>query len=172
MRGSTVEFDRTRVIRFGKRISRLSFWAQLKRWVEQSQRGSCLCPLDARLVSRFSAGGGLLLRCPLRALALLAFCCCGRGSGAVRFACFLCSVAAVVGAALAVSCGCDVFRLWSKLVRAKVRTLAASPQQRANKALHPTAYSLRFGRSSRRSGFRRRVSLVVLLRRVTLLDAS
>jgi len=34
-------------------------------------------------------------------------------------------------------------------------------QQRPNKALHPTAYSLRSGRSSRRSGFRRRVSLVV-----------
>jgi hypothetical protein len=37
-----------------------------------------------------------------------------------------------------------------------------SRQPRQNKALHPTAYSLRFGRSSRRSGFRRRVSLVVL----------
>jgi hypothetical protein len=34
-------------------------------------------------------------------------------------------------------------------------------QQRLNKALHPTTYSLRFGRSSLRSGFRRRVSLVV-----------
>lgn len=34
-------------------------------------------------------------------------------------------------------------------------------QQRDNKALHPTAYSLRFGRSSRRFGFRWRVSLVV-----------
>ena len=55
-------------------------------------------------------------------------------------------------------------------MRAKVQTLAASPQQRANKALHPTAYSLRFGRSSRRSGFRRRVSLVVSLVRQLLLE--
>ena len=37
----------------------------------------------------------------------------------------------------------------------------AMSRQRQNKALHPTAYSLRFGRSSRRFGFRRRVSLVV-----------
>ena len=35
-------------------------------------------------------------------------------------------------------------------------------QPQSNKALHPTAYSLRFGRSSLRSGFRRRVSLVVI----------
>jgi hypothetical protein len=34
-------------------------------------------------------------------------------------------------------------------------------QQQSNKALHPTAYILRFGRSSRRSGFRRRVNFGV-----------
>ncbi len=39
---------------------------------------------------------------------------------------------------------------------------AETNQQQHNKALHPTAYSLRFGRSSLRSGFRRRVSLVVV----------
>jgi len=41
-----------------------------------------------------------------------------------------------------------------------------------NKALHPTAYSLRFGRSSRRFGFRRRVSLVVRPLRAALLQAQ
>ena len=43
--------------------------------------------------------------------------------------------------------------------------------QQHNQALHPTAYSLRsFARASlRRSGFRRRVSLVVLLLRAALL---
>jgi hypothetical protein len=41
--------------------------------------------------------------------------------------------------------------------------VTATHQHQPNKALPPTAYSLRFGRSSRRSGFRRRVSLVVSL---------
>ena len=51
-------------------------------------------------------------------------------------------------------------RLWPKV--SSVQTPAVATHQRQhNKALHPTAYSLRFGRSSRRFGFRRRVSLVV-----------
>ena len=47
------------------------------------------------------------------------------------------------------------------LGRDGTKDLCRMRQQQPNKALHPTAYSLRFGRSSRRSGFRRRVSLVV-----------
>ena len=54
----------------------------------------------------------------------------------------------------------------TKATQRKVTTSANTAVQtfqlRYNKALHPTAYSLRFGRSSRRSGFRRRVSLVVV----------
>ena len=58
-------------------------------------------------------------------------------------------------------------RVWRGVAETKIET--DQPQQ--NKALHPTAYSLRsFARASlRRSGFRRRVSLVVLLRRAALL---
>jgi hypothetical protein len=41
-------------------------------------------------------------------------------------------------------------------------------QPRQNKALHPTAYSLRSGRASLRFGFRRRVSLVVMPRQPSL----
>ena len=117
--------------------------------------------LKAQLVSLLLSGGGRLLRCPLRARRALAVGCCKCGSGVIRFACFLCLVSVVAGVALALVCVRDTFRLWSKSVRAKLQTLVSSPQQRANKALHPTAYSLRFGRSSRRFGFRRRVSLVV-----------
>lgn len=39
-----------------------------------------------------------------------------------------------------------------------------------NKALHPTSYSLRFARSSLRSGFRRRVSLIVRYLSVSFVD--
>ena len=84
-----------------------------------------------------------LARYPVRALSVLAFRCCKSGFCPIRFAGFPHLLSAVTGAALAVSCVCDGFRLWSKSVRAKVRPLAASPQQQANKALHPTAYSLR-----------------------------
>ena len=53
-----------------------------------------------------------------------------------------------------------VSRLW-RGVLAFPSNATATHQRQHNKALHPTAYSLRFGRSSRRFGFRRRVSLVV-----------
>jgi len=52
------------------------------------------------------------------------------------------------------------------LVLADTGAATRSHQQRANKALHPTAYSPAFRSQARfTTGFRRRVSLVVVLRR-------
>jgi len=52
------------------------------------------------------------------------------------------------------------------------RQQAKLPNKQHNKALHPTAESLRFGRSSLRSGFRRRVSLVVGLLPVAKVESE
>jgi len=56
---------------------------------------------------------------------------------------------------------------------ASVAIYATTPNTQHNKALHPTAYSLRsFARASlRRSGFRRRVSLIVGPMRAAWLEA-
>jgi hypothetical protein len=61
---------------------------------------------------------------------------------------------------------------WSKSLVAEVSVAAETHQQRANKALHPTAYSsVPFARASLRSlRFRRRVSLVVISLRAALQD--
>ena len=107
-----------------KKDSRLCFARGSNAWCGQSQRGSFACFLDARLARSLSLSGALLLRCPLRALFLLAFGCCKRGSCAIRFAWFSRLVLSVASAALAVSCVRDGFLLWSKSVRAQVQTLA------------------------------------------------
>ena len=117
------------------------------------------------LCAGFRLSQARLLRCPLRVLVLLRFVRCARGSGACRCFCFQHFCFVLTGAALAFGfCDGSGARLQQRVwrgVSAFTNASGASPQQRANKALHPTAYSLRFGRSSRRFGFRRRVSLVV-----------
>jgi len=57
---------------------------------------------------------------------------------------------------------------WTHFAHWSIRQSRGNPQQRANKALHPTAYS-----SARRSSslrFRRRVSLVVVLQRAAWME--
>ena len=178
--------------RFWQKDSRSSFRAQLKRrvWAKLALLVRLLSRCAARAFAFFMRWVALalsaprvsctgfrvlqarLLRYPLRALCLWVFSCCKRGFGGVRFACFSRYVSSVAGVALAVCCVCDVSRLCSKPVRAQVQTPTASPQQQANKALHPTAYSfVPSARSSLRSlRFRRRVSLVVSPLRKMLLS--
>ncbi len=105
---------------------------------------------------------------PVRLFACLVFC-----SRVVRSACVLeySGVRIMRSAFSAQTTLCAVcasprgaaWLLWSKSSVASVSATTATHQQRANKALHPTAYSfVPFARASLRSlRFRRRVSLVV-----------